>query len=513
MGKETGKKFSLSGLRGSSVTSVIASLYRLSPFSGVFLLNDREEAAYFYDDLNNLGLAKNILFFPSSFKRSIHHEAIDNENIILRTDVLDKLSKRDEDYLIISHPEAVMEKVISGKGLVRHTLDIRKGEKLSTGFINEVLFEYGFERVDFVYEPGQYSIRGSIIDIFSFSHEDPYRIDFFGDEVDSIRTFDIESQVSKEGQQSISIIPNIREGFDDEERIPLFEYLDRNCVVAAKDLKYVAGNVSAMYDNAMQVNDGNDFETERFIDGDTLLESLKEFSFIEFGTNTHFKDAEEILFNTSKQPLFSKNFDLLGDNLSENNKKGYKNIIVSSSPKQIERLHAIFNDKGDPRDFDSLPFALHEGFIDHDLKFCCYTDHQIFERYHRFNLRSKKSARQAITIKELNKLHPGDYVVHVDHGIGKFAGLVKTEADGKLQEAIRLIYKNNDSLLVSIHSLHRITKYKGKDGAEPKINKLGSAAWQNLKNKTKKKVKDIARELIALYAQRKDEKGNRSLTW
>ena len=504
--EKTPSKISLKGLSGSSSAVVLASSYDICPFGMIIILNDREEASYFFDDLNALGLDENVLFFPSSYRRNIVDERIDNENIIFRTEVLNKLALNETGYIVVTYPEAIMEKVISGKGLEKHTLHIRKGEKLSISFINEVLYEYGFERVEFVYEPGQYSVRGSIIDIFSFSNEDPYRIDFFGDEVDSIRTFDIEDQISKEPLTRISIIPNIQEGLKEEKRVSIFEFFDPKIIIAAQSFSFVNNQIKDLYLKAAErlVNGQID---DLIIDGKEFKTNISTFKCLELAKSTYFKEPEVIGFNISNQPVFHKNFDLLGQDLKTNRQKGYRNILLTSSPKQIERLHAIFDDKGDPQKIDSLLFALNEGFIDHDLMICCYTDHQIFERYHRFKLRSKKSSRQAITLKEISKLHPGDFVVHIDHGVGKFAGLIKTEVNGNIQEAIRLIYRDNDSLLVSIHSLHRIAKYKGKEGQEPSINKLGTAAWQNLKTKTKNKVKDIARELIALYAKRKLENG------
>jgi len=496
----------LRGLTGSSPAVVLAASYEINPFCMIVVLNDREEAAYFFDDLNALGLEDKILFFPSSYRRSIVHERIDSENIIFRTEVLNKLVIKDTEYIVITYPEAVMEKVISGSGLEKHTLHVRIGEKLSISFINEVLYEYGFEKVEFVYEPGQYSLRGSIIDIFSFSNEDPYRIDFFGDVVDSIRTFDIEDQISKEVLTRISIIPNIQEGLQNEKRVSVFEFLDKKMVILANSFSYISAQIKQLQQEAASKFDNSE-TAELIITEKEFKNGIIPFNCIEFGPAHYFSPSEEFIFNTSRQPVFNKNFDLLGQNLKSNRQKSYRNILFSSGAKQIERLHAIFDDKGDPQKIDSLLFAINEGFIDHDLKICCYTDHQIFERYHQFKLRSGKSSRQAITIKELNKLHLGDYVVHIDHGVGKFAGLVKTEVNGNVQEAIRLVYRDNDSLLVSIHSLHRIAKYRGKEGQEPKINKLGTAAWQNLKTKTKNKVKDIARELIALYAKRKMENG------
>lgn len=504
LGGKSNTNFSLKGLTGSSASVVVAAAHKVKPFSGVVILNDREEASYFFDDLSALGLENELLFFPSSYKRNIVDERIDNENIIFRTEVLNKIMQNDANYLVITFPEAIMEKVISEKGLAKHTLTVKKGEKLSVAFINEVLYEYGFEKVEFVYEPGQYSLRGSIIDIFSFSNEDPYRIDFFGDEVDSIRTFDIEDQISKEMLTKISIIPNIQEGLKEESRVSLFDFLDKKNILAARSFGFASSMIRELHQAAAdKISEVDDL----IISEKAFKGGISDFKCVEFGHSHSLKSAEEFHFNTSQQPVFNKNFDLLGDNLKENRHLGYRNIILSSSPKQIERLHAIFDDRGDSQKLDSLPFALNEGFVDHDLKICCYTDHQIFERYHRFKLKSKKSSLQAITLRELSKLHTGDYVVHIDHGVGKFAGLVKTEVNGNVQEAIRLVYRDNDSLLVSIHSLHRIAKYKGKEGQVPSINKLGTAAWQNLKNKTKSKVKDIARELIALYAKRKMENG------
>jgi len=496
----------LKGLTGSSAPVVCAAAHHLNPFKGLIILNDREEASYFYDDLSSLGMKEEILFFPSSYLRNVVDERIDSENIIFRTEVLNRLKQNGKQFLVVSYPEAVMEKVISESALSKNTLLIKKGEKLSISFINEVLYTYGFEKVEFVYEPGQYSLRGSIIDIFSFSNEDPYRIDFFGDEVESIRTFDIEDQISKELLDKISIIPNIHEGLNEEKRVSFFDFVDKSTIISAQDFNFVSGQIEGLY-SAMLEKKSDEELNDLIISEKEFKQGISSFACLEFGSSKHLKNPEEFKFNTSQQPVFNKNFDLLGDNLKENRSLGFRNIILCSSPKQIERLHAIFDDRGDPQKLDSLPFALNEGFIDHDLKICCYTDHQIFERYHRFKLRSRKSAHQAITIKELSKLHPGDYVVHIDHGVGKFAGLVKTEVNGNIQESIRLVYRDNDSLLVSIHSLHRIAKYKGKEGREPTINKLGTAAWQNLKNKTKSKVKDIARELIALYAKRKMENG------
>jgi len=502
-----GEKIHLQGLIGSSKTILLANLFNTRKKNLVVLFNDREEAAYFYDDLNNLGLDDSTLFFPSSYKRSIQYGQTEQENIVQRTEVLNKISTGENPFIIVTYPEAVSETVISKAGLATNTLQVSTGDKISIDFINEFLFEYGFERVDFVYEPGQFSVRGSIVDIFSFSHEDPFRLDFFGDEVDTIRSFDIDNQISKDTFNKITIVPNIQHENIEGERISFIEFLQEDVLYLGNNLNMFFDHVSSIHRQTIVSKAEQENIHNQIVSGTVLQQQLKLETVCELGTDVNFESTSVIRFSNSKQPIFNKNFDLLGENLVEFKKKRYQIFILSNSEKQIERLTAIFNDTDVNVKFTPILFTLHEGFVDHEAKICCYTDHQIFERYHRFKLKSRKAQREAISLKELNKLHQGDYVVHVDHGIGKFAGLVKTEVNGKVQEVIRLVYKDNDSLLVSIHSLHRITKYKGKEGTEPKINKLGTGAWQKMKNRTKAKVKDIAKELIALYAQRKAEKG------
>ncbi|MDB4582225.1 transcription-repair coupling factor [Draconibacterium sp.] len=502
-----GEKLHVHGLIGSIKTILLSNLFHDSTKNFVAFLNDREEAAYFYDDLNNLGFSGNTLFFPSSYKRSILYEQVEQENIVQRTEVLNKIALNEKKYVVITYPEAVIETVISQSGLETNTLQVKKGDNISTDFINEFLFEYGFERVDFVYEPGQFSIRGSIVDIFSFSHEDPYRLDFFGDEIESIRSFNIDNQISKDTFEHITIVPNIQNENIEGTRVSIIDFFPDESIYIGNQLGYFLEQVSELYRQTILAKAGHKNIQGLIVSGDQLKKQLFSKTVLELGSGSAFKFASETGFVFSKQPVFNKNFDLLGENLIEFRKKGYEIFILSNNEKQIERLQAIFNDTDVTVKFTPLNFILHEGFIDHDLKFCCYTDHQIFERYHRFKLKNRKAQRETISLKEINKLHPGDYVVHIDHGIGKFAGLVKTETNGKVQEAIRLVYRDNDSLLVSIHSLHRISKYKGKEGGEPKINKLGTGAWQKMKSRTKAKVKDIAKELIALYAKRRAEKG------
>ncbi|MFA5327544.1 MAG: transcription-repair coupling factor [Prolixibacteraceae bacterium] len=504
-----GEKIHLQGLVGSSRSILISLLAEEIPKTFVICLNDKDEAAYFYDDLNKLLPDFTVLFFPSSYKRSVHYETIEQENIILRTEVLNRL-KAGEQLLIVTYPEALVEKVISGEGLALHTFQVKKGDKLSIEFVNEVLYEYGFERVDFVYEPGQYSIRGGIVDIYSFSNEDPYRLDFFGDEVDTIRSFNIDNQISKESLTQVSIIPNIQEDLKGEERISFLSFLPENILFFLNDIQLIADQ---MEHNFRQTIEKAETDEERKIwlgklfSGKLFSEEIKRFTCAEFGQKIFFRNSKVSVFDTLHQPVFHKNFDLLAENLIDYQNFGFSNYILSGNVSQTDRLQAIFDDKGLDVKFRPVNFTLHEGFIDRDRKICCYTDHEIFERYHRYEIKTRKGERDSITIKELNMLHQGDWVVHVDHGIGKFAGLVKTEVDGRLQEAIRLTYRDNDVLLVSIHNLHRISKYKGKDGTEPNISKLGSGAWQKLKDRTKSKVKDIAKDLIQLYAARRQERG------
>lgn len=504
-----GEKIHLQGLVASTRSILVSLLSEEISKTFVICLNDREEASYFYDDLNILSPDAPVLFFPSSYKRSVHYETVEQENIILRTEVLNRL-KAEEQLIIVTYPEALVEKVISGEELASNTFLVKKGDKLSIGFLNEVLFEYGFERVDFVYEPGQYSVRGGIVDIYSFSNDDPFRLDFFGDEVDSIRTFSIDTQISKEQLGKISIIPNIQHDLGKGERISFLEFVSKDTLFILNDIQLIADQMDHNFNQTIEKAETKEEQAEwtaKLLSGKTFLKELEKFTCAEFGQKMFFDHSKVVAYHTQHQPVFNKNFDLLAANLISHQNDGFTNYILATNVSQTDRLRAIFKDKGLKVSFQALDFTLNEGFIDYDRKICCYTDHQIFERYHRFQIKTRKPERDSITFKELNMLHPGDWVVHVDHGIGKFAGLVKTEVNGKLQESIRLTYKDNDVLLVSIHNLHRISKYKGKDGTEPNISKLGSGAWQKLKERTKSKVKDIAKDLIELYAKRLQEKG------
>ena len=499
----------LKGLIGSARTFIASAVSELNAGLHLHILPDKESAAYFYNDLEQIfdersenSETKKILFFPSSFKQKPHATQNDNLGLLSRTEVLNRLYSSSDKFIIVSYPEALAEKVVNKKFLEKNTLKLQSGEAVSLEFVMDLLLEYEFERTDFVIEPGQFSLRGGLIDVYSFSADHPFRIEFEGDIVASIRSFDPSNQLSIEKKKEITIIPDIR--VNRERRIKydaIFEFLPAEATIWVDDLNY-----------AMDVLDKQE-ESDLFLSGKDLLHALKHYSTVEYGRNYHFKPDKVIQYNLSPQPTFNKNFDLLLGDLRENSAKEYKNILLTDNPKQSERLKSIIDDlqQKDPDlpqlTFATIYFSIHEGFIEKDLKIACYTDHQIFERHHRFHLRDGYVSKEALSIKDLYNLRPGDYVTHIDHGIGRFDGLEKIVNDGKEQEAIRLIYKNDDILYISIHSLHRISKYVGKDGSAPSMNRLGSDAWTKLKNRTKSRVKDIAKDLIKLYAERRATKG------
>lgn len=496
----------LCGLKGSSKAIVCAQTFLKHKNTYVIILSDKEEAAYFYNDLTQLINDKNVLFFPSSYKRSIQYKQLETSNIVIKTEVLNKISSS-KNIFIVTYPEAIVEKVITKSNLKKNTLQLNVGEKVSTDFISDILNEYNFERTDFVYKPGQFSIRGSIIDVFSFSDENPFRIDFFGDEVETIRSFNVENQLSKENFNRIKIVPNIQTESTTEKWESFFDFIPKKSVIFANNVQFIADRLDSIYYKTINDIENSPNIKQQIIDGQSLLKKLELLSVIEFSKNNFFTPNLQLDFDTSVQPNFNKNLELLSDNIYENILKGYEIFIISENEKQINRLNSIFEEINPDISFKSLNINLHEGFIDNDMKICLYTDHQIFNRYHKFNLKSNFLKKQSVSINEITNLHPGDFIVHIDHGIGKFGGLEKIDINGKKQETVKLIYKDNDILYVSIHSLHRISKYKGKEGIPPKIYKLGSGAWQKLKLSTKKKVKDIAKDLISLYAKRRQKEG------
>ena len=558
-----------SGLVGSAKAFAVEELFREKGGQNLVICASKEDAAYFYNDLEALFgeremdySKKQILFYPTSYKRPYEPERPDNSYILSRTEVLQRISTSERRTVIVSYPEALSEKVFTRKLLAKNTFKVKQGDKINLDFLTDLLFEYGFENVDFVVEPGQFAIRGGLIDVYSFANDNPYRIEFFGDEVDSIRSFDIASQLSIERFNNIVLLPNMQQQAFIEERESILEYLPKATTIWIEEMGFFATQIDKEYERAVEAwekmaafssEDASSATTgnhsipsssptgdDRFITpgklfakSDELLKALEAHPTIEFGNTNNvasLRDADgkrdlcvtklaspdgdaldSRAFHTTPQPIFNKNFQLLIENLNDYKAKGYQIILYSESSKQLDRIQAILNDIQHHdelhADFERKLIAIHAGFIDHDKKVCRYTDHQIFERYHRYHLRDNFSTKQAITLKDLYDLKPGDYVTHIDHGIGRFEGLMTIELHGKEQEVLRITYNHGDTLYISVHSLHQIAKYSSKDGAEPTLSTLGSNTWNRLKSKTKSKVKDIARELIKLYAERKRSKG------
>ena len=500
--RKCGKHFLLSNLYASARGLILSALYhKLQHQTGQSLLitlSNTDEAQYMYADLKTILGEQEVYFFPSSHRK---RQRIDEALTVQRTEVLSALlgdeatrltgDNKARGVIIITYPEALADSVPNPKALEANKISLHVGQEIAISHLIEMLFELHFQRVDFVYEPGQFAVRGGIVDVYSYAHDIPLRIDFFGDEIDGIREFELETQLSKNKVDNIDIVADSTE---EDSTCSILAYLPPKTVWISPDfdlLKYKLQSAITNIDTAELVNE---------VDKATTIELSQKSSFL-----TH----DQMAFNTLPQPTFNKNFDLLIDDLQQRTKNGYHIYILADQVKQTDRLKAIFDDKESGIKFVAVDHALHEGFIDHGAKVCCYTDHQIFERYHRVTLRSENARRgkAIITLKEINQLQVGDYVVHVDHGIGQFAGLVTTNFHGRPQETIKLVYKGGDTVFVSIHNLHRISKYKGREGSEPTISRLGSGAWERMKERTKDKVKDIARDLIQLYAIRKQQKG------
>lgn len=512
--EDYGSKSSIKGLIGSSKAVIADAIIQQLKGYHLFILSDKEEAAFFLNDLQNLNpKAKNIYFFPHSYKKPYQFEEINNANVVSRTEVLERVNKG-SDSIIITYPEAIFEKVITKRQFAKSILEIKTGVEYSIDFINELLIEYEFEKVDFVYSPGQFAVRGGIVDVFSFSNDDPYRIEFFGDEVESIRTFNPTNQLSIKNLSRFTIVPNIQGKISQEQRETFLEFMPDKTHIWIRNYEGIEGILDIEFGKAVGIYEDlpdspvkHATPDELFFNKETFRTQIVPFKVIEFG-EADFFTGDSVYFDFKIQPSFNKKFDLLIEDFRKHKKAGYENMIVAGQARQIERLYSIFEDLDADVSFKTLNFALHEGFIDNDQKFVCYTDHQIFERYHRFRLKEGfRKNQQALTLKEIYNLQKGDFVTHVDHGVGQFSGLEIIDVNGKPQEAIRLIYKDNDVLYVSIHSLHRISKFSGKEGTQPKMNKIGSPQWNNAKKKTKAKVKEIAYDLIKLYAKRKKEQG------
>ena len=526
------RRIFLEGLLASSAPMLFGSLAMKGQFRLLFILQDADEAGYFYHDLTQLLGTHDVLFFPSSYRRAIKYAQRDAASEILRTEVLAKLSTlhSPQSTYIVTYPEALAEMVVSKKSLDTRTLTLENGQNIAVADITKTLRGFGFREVDYVYEPGQFALRGSILDVYSFSCEYPYRVDFFGDDIDSIRTFEVEDQLSREHCDKIEIVPELASVAD--EKVPFLSFLPNDVVLVTKDYLYVRDAIDRAYQEgfssqAMTERLENATEMEReeierqmrresqLITGSQFMSDAENFRRIEFGHRPSTSDYSTIHFNITVQPLFHKNFDLLTRSFEDYLLQGYQIYILADSQKQNERLKDIFSEKAGDVVFTPVDKTLHEGFVDDDLRVCFFTDHQIFDRFHKYNLKSDKarSGKMALTLKEIQQFEVGDFVVHVDHGVGKFGGLVRmpvTNAQGEqsYQEMIKILYQHGDSIYVSIHSLYKVSKYRSQDGGEgPRLSTLGTGQWERLKERTKKHIKDIARDLIKLYAKRRREKG------
>ena len=553
------RQIRLSGLQGSAMALVFANLDDNLDLDDnendnvdldlnlnlnktfVFILDDEEQAGYFYHDLVQVMGDKQVLFFPSSFRRAVKYGQRDAANEILRTEVLTRLSTKGANgglLYIVTHPEAMAERVVSQKQLEAQTLTIREGENIGSDFVTETLMAFGFNRTDYVYEPGQFAVRGSLIDVFSYSCEYPFRIDFFGDEIDSIRTFEVETQLSRERREQITLVPEMSE--EAEDRVPMAELLPEDTTLVCRDVLYIVERIGTVWEEgfsqqalieekakthpqpgpsgrgaASALGQDSMLNAKRLLtDAPTFAKGIGDFRRIEWASTEKGRKSVHVAFDTTAQPIFHKNFELLTQTLTTYLAQGYKLFILADSQKQNDRLKAILEERPEPVPFTPVTKTLHAGFTDNRLKICLFTDHQIFDRFHKYNLRSERArgGKVALTLKELQEFEIGDYVVHVDHGIGRFGGLARvpvTTSDGKTtyQEMIRITYDRDDVVFVSIHALHKVSKYKGKEGEPPRISRLGTGAWERMKERTKTKIKDIARDLIKLYSRRREEKG------
>jgi len=525
------EKIFLKNLHGSSSQFVVAAVFlhpACSQLNHLIILNDAEEAAYFHNTLENLTEALDLFYLPSSFKNKKNYRLLNSSHVMLRTEALTKIAAGGNKKVIVTYPEALHEKVVLPSELSGNIISIKTGDVLNTPDLLLKLADYGFERTDFVYEPGQFAIRGGILDIYSFGNDKPYRIELFGNDVDSIRIVDPETQLSERKLLQVNIIPNVDTQFDNAEKVSIFDFLPVNTVVwiqdydlcreklldAEDDVKsYLRLQEDFREANTSKKNDEDEdrfikteVSEEEFIIADDFERKLLSRHIVEFGYRPSVA-KHEIEFNTREQPSFNRQFGLLINDLRQWEKKGFKLYLFAENPKQLERLYSIFSDLKADIQFQPITTAIHEGFIDEDLKVVCYTDHQVFQRYHKYKVKQAYNKNKALTLRTLRELQPGDYVTHIDHGVGVYSGLQKIEANGKLQEAVRIIYKDSDILYVNISSLHKIAKYTGKEGSVPRVNKLGSDVWAKLKEKTKAKVKEIAFDLIKLYAKRKAQEG------
>jgi len=514
----------LSGLKGSSAATFLAPLRNALPGIYLFVIDDEERAGYFYHDLCSIAGEENITFFPSGYKRSIKYGQVDAANEILRTETIGKIATCN--VAIVTYPEALAEKVAKTDEVESKLLILHKGEKAGSQQLVQILNDEGFQRVDYVYEPGQFAVRGSIIDVFSYTSEYPFRIDFFDDEIDSLRSFEVDTQLSREQLDTITIAPSFAQ--TQAKGISLAEFLPEESVIICTDPTWAPEKIAQLCkteisEQLLMAEEGDVHALDKLVDPNCFATAWEKFTKVCISdTNLSIINCQlsisKIDFHTTVQPSWHKNFDLIAEDFRHYQTLGYTLHILSDSPKQLDRIEDIFADRGDSFKLVRVEKAIHEGFVDDDTKQCYFTDHQIFDRYHRYNLKSDRarSGKIALSIKELKEYNIGDYIVHVDHGIAKFGGLVMmpfgkdpNTGEERMQEVVKLIYRENALLFVSIHQLDRLSKYRGRDGEPPVLSKLGSGAWEKLRDKTKEKMKDMARDLISLYARRREQKGYR----
>ena len=510
------RRIALKGLKGSAPAMLFAGLKaRKQPF--LIVADDIDAAGYIYHDLCQIAGEQSVAIFPSGYRRDIKYGQPDQPSKILRTETLDAWHRKNHPTWVVTCPEALAEQVPKAETLSDRTIELKAGKTADMNAICMRLRELGFKEVDYVYEPGQFAVRGSILDVYSFSGELPYRVDFFDDEIDSIRAFNVETQLSESKLESISIIPA---GMADNDTagISLLHFADAATIVICQSVNWLETRIKAISSETLSeavcvTGEGETDAMKNVVDYDDFVSRMKSMKIVEFGGDadaaSSFSPDATMTFDCSLQTIYHKNFNLIADSFTKFLNDGYKILILSDTPFQNERLKAIFEDRGDKISFTPVDHTIHEGFVDHESKICFFTDHQIFDRFHKYNLKSDRArgGKLALSLKELNQIETGDYIVHIDHGIARFGGLIKTDVNGTPQEMIKLLFQGDDIVLVSIHALHKLSKYRGKEGVPPKISKLGSGAWQRLKDKTKTKLKDIARDLIKLYAARREEKG------
>ncbi len=519
LSESTPTRLQLSGMVGAQVCFVLTGTFLAKPGPILLIANSKEEAAFYQNNIVNLFEKKTIHFFPDSFKRPMYFEVLNNSNVLQRTETINKITSGNSlGEIVVTYPEALFEKVVAPAELKKSRIEIKMKETVEPDTLIDILVEYGFERVDFVYEPGQFSIRGGIFDIFSYGNEWPYRVELFDDEVESIRTFDPATQLSVRKISQVSIVPNINTRFEQNQKVSFFKVMPKDTRIFVQNLEVLVDKLQLTFNKAeefaqtISATDESELaeliRDRAFMMPDKLIEDIEPYDMLNFGSNQQIiQFPTELKYDTKPQPSFNKNFNLLIENLQNNAKEKLENYIFTDNPKQIERFYAIFEDLSANVQFHPITKAINEGFVDRKLQVACYTDHQIFERFHKYRLKRGFSKDKSINLKLLRELHPGDFVTHIDYGVGRYSGLEKLDINGHIQESVRLVYKNNDLLYVSINSLHKIAKYVGKEGSAPRLNKLGTDTWKTLKNKTKRKVKDIAAELIKLYAKRKATKG------